>query len=64
MKKDVGKMPKQQAEELVTQYLLTVKDQGKKQVSMLDLIRHVRLPVEQIESVMLELEKEGKVREV
>lgn len=50
-------------EELVAQYLLAVKGQGKKQVSMLDLIRNVRLPVEQIESVMLKLEKEGKIRE-
>ncbi|MBI2575449.1 hypothetical protein HYV82_06215 [Candidatus Woesearchaeota archaeon] len=52
-----------QAEELVTQYLLAVKEQGKKRISMLDLIRNIHLPVEQIEAVMFKLEEEGKIKE-
>ncbi len=53
----------EQAEEIIKEQLLKLKSIGKIRISMVDLIRTIPIPSEQIERIMEKLEKENKISE-
>ena len=53
-----------QAEAIIKKFLFTMRDSGKTRISMLNLIRNIPLPPEQIEEIMIKLENENKIKEI